>query len=211
MDEDRFEKILNNNIVKYGFEQSMLKIIYPFLAKIGMLWQTGSILPAQEHFISNLIRQKVTVAIDGHFVTEEESRGKWLLFLPENELHELSLMFAAFILRSRKFKVIYLGQNLPQEDLQSVKRLQNPDYVLTISTTSPKKNDVQQYIDDVADLFSSATVFVGGYQVIGEDLKRKKNVEFMYKMEDLIQFVEEMGPDYTKEDSEKTSKVMRYS
>jgi hypothetical protein len=83
--------------------------------------------------------------------------------------------------------------------------------VLTISTTSPKKNDVQQYIDDVADLFSSATVFVGGYQVIGEDLKRKKNVEFMYKMEDLIQFVEEMGPDYTKEDSEKTSKVMRYS
>jgi len=211
MDEDRFEKILNNNIVKYGFEQSMLKIIYPFLAKIGMLWQTGSILPAQEHFISNLIRQKVTVAIDGHFVTEEESRGKWLLFLPENELHELSLMFAAFILRSRKFKVIYLGQNLPQEDLQSVKRLQNPDYVLTISTTSPKKNDVQQYIDDVADLFNSATVFVGGYQVIGEDLKRKKNVEFMYKMEDLIQFVEEMAPEYSKQANKKTSDVMRYS
>ncbi len=192
MDEDRFEKILNNNIVKYGFEQTMLKIIYPFLAKIGLLWQTGGIMPAQEHFISNLIRQKVLVAIDGNFVTEKESKGKWLLYLPEGELHELSLMFASFILRSRKFKVIYLGQNLPFEDIAAVKKTHNPDFVLTISTSSPKRNEVQNYLDHVADLFNSATVFIGGYQVIGEDLKKKKNVEFLYRMEDLIDFVENM-------------------
>ncbi len=191
MDEDRFESILNNNILKYGFERTMLNIIYPFLAKIGMLWQTGSILPAQEHFISNLIRQKMTVAIDGQYVTERESKGKWLLYLPEGELHELSLMFSAFLLRARKFKVIYLGQNLPKSDLYSVKEIHEPDYVLTICTAAPKKSEVQEYIDEVADLFSSATFFVGGFQVIGQDIKRKKNVEFIMKMEDLLDFIKE--------------------
>ncbi len=191
MDEDRFESILNNNILKYGFEKTMLNIIYPFLAKIGMLWQTGSILPAQEHFISNLIRQKMTVAIDGQYVTERESKGKWLLYLPEGELHELSLMFSSFLLRARKFKVIYLGQNLPKGDLYSVKDIHEPDYVLTICTAAPKKSEVQEYIDEVADLFSSATLFVGGFQVIGQDIKRKKNVEFIMKMEDLLDFINE--------------------
>jgi DNA-binding transcriptional MerR regulator len=191
MDEDRFESILNNNILKYGFERTMLNIIYPFLAKIGMLWQTGSILPAQEHFISNLIRQKMTVAIDGQYVTERESKGKWLLYLPEGELHELSLMFASFLLRARKFKVIYLGQNLPKSDLYSVREIHEPDYVLTICTAAPKKSEVQEYIDEVAELFSSATLFVGGFQVIGQDIQRKKNVEFIMKMEDLLDFINE--------------------
>jgi len=191
MDEDRFESILNNNILKYGFERTMLNVIYPFLAKIGMLWQTGSILPAQEHFISNLIRQKMTVAIDGQYVTEKESKGKWLLYLPEGELHELSLMFAAFLLRSRKYKVIYLGQNLPKSDLYSVQDVLKPDYVLTICTSAPKKAEVQAYVDEVASLFSSATLFIGGFQVIGQDIDRKKNVEFMMKMEDLIDFLSE--------------------
>lgn len=190
MDEDRFEKILSNNIIKYGFEKSMVNIIYPFLSKIGMLWQTGSILPAQEHFISNLIRQKMTVAIDGQYVTESESKGKWLLYLPEGELHELSLMFATFLLRSRKYKVIYLGQNLPKEDLYAVKEIHNPDYVLTMCTAAPKKSEIQEYIDEVAELFNNSTLFVGGYQVIGQDIKRKKNVEFLMKMEDLTEFLE---------------------
>ncbi|MFQ3212895.1 MAG: DNA-binding transcriptional MerR regulator [Marivirga sp.] len=192
MDEDRFEKILSNNIAKYGFEQTMLKVVYPFLAKIGMLWQTGSIMPAQEHFISNLIRQKMSVAIDQNFVTNEESKGKWLLYLPEGELHELSLLFSSFLLRSRKYKVIYLGQNLPQADLQEVKRLQNPDFILTLSTTYPKRSEVQGYIDEVAELFGDARLFVGGYQVIGEDLIKKENVEFLYKMDDLVSFLDQI-------------------
>jgi len=209
MDEDRFENILNNNILKYGFERTMLNVIYPFLAKIGMLWQTGSILPAQEHFISNLIRQKMTVAIDGQYVTESESKGKWLLFLPEGELHELSLMFASYLLRARKFKVIYLGQNLPKSDLYSVKDIHTPDYVLTICTAAPRKSEVQGYIDEIAELFNSATLFVGGFQVIGQDIKRKKNVEFIMKMEDLIDFINEKDIELSPQRPE-ANKNMKY-
>ncbi|MBK6266775.1 MerR family transcriptional regulator [Marivirga sp. S37H4] len=209
MDEDRFEKILSNNIIKHGFERAMISIIYPFLSKIGMLWQTGSILPAQEHFISNLIRQKLIVAIDGQYVTERESKGKWLLYLPENELHELSLLFAAFLLRSKKHKVIYLGQSLPKEDLSSVKGIHQPDFVLTTCTTAPKKAEIQQYINEVADLFSDATIFVGGFQVIGQDIKRKKNVEFLMKMEDLNSYLENIDLKYVPHDKN-TEQEMRY-
>src|SRR4028119_2082894 len=61
LDEERFEKIMSTNALQVGFEQTMINIVYPFLIKIGVLWQTGAISPAQEHFISNLIRQKLTV------------------------------------------------------------------------------------------------------------------------------------------------------
>ncbi|MFO7826254.1 MAG: MerR family transcriptional regulator, partial [Cyclobacterium sp.] len=84
LDEERFEKIISTNILKIGFELTMLHIIYPFLSKIGILWQTGSIHPGQEHFISNLVRQKLIVAIDGQMYTG--GGKKFLLFLPEGEL-----------------------------------------------------------------------------------------------------------------------------
>ncbi|MFY7911452.1 MAG: MerR family transcriptional regulator, partial [Emticicia sp.] len=62
IDEERFEKIMSTNILQFGFENTMINIIYPFLSRIGTLWVTGSIGPAQEHFITNLIRQKIIVA-----------------------------------------------------------------------------------------------------------------------------------------------------
>jgi DNA-binding transcriptional MerR regulator len=190
MDEDRFEKILSTNILKNGFERTMLNIIYPFLSKIGMLWQTGTINPAQEHFISNLIRQKLTVAIDGQYVTDAESKAKWVLFLPEGELHELSLMFSSYLLRSRKFKVVYLGQTLPKDDLRLVYDLHKPDYLLTYCTTLPKKSEVQDYVDYLSKNFPESTVFVAGYQIIGQDVQAPDNVKLIYKVEDLIGYLD---------------------
>ena len=64
MEEEGFEKILGNLILRYGFERTVTETIYPFLERIGILWQTHNITPAHEHFISNLIRQKIIVAID---------------------------------------------------------------------------------------------------------------------------------------------------
>lgn len=192
LDEDRFEKVFSTNILKYGFEKTMLSIIYPFLSKCGVLWQTGSINPAQEHFISNLIRQKLTVAIDGQFITETEAKAKFLLFLPEQELHELSLMFASYILQSRQYKVIYLGQMLPFEDLKSVYHIHQPKYLLTVLTVSPKKNDVQEYINELSRSFPDSHILVTGYQIVGQDIEEQDNVTLFYKMEDLIAFTQEL-------------------
>lgn len=106
LDEERFDKIISTNVLQLGFERTMMQIIYPFLVRVGVLWQTGAIHPAQEHFISNLIRQKLIVAIDGQVVKHNPNAKKFLLFLPEGELHELSLLFANYLVKSRNHKVI---------------------------------------------------------------------------------------------------------
>lgn len=191
MDEDRFEKIMSTNIVKIGFEKTMINVVYPFLSKIGVLWQTGSINPAQEHFISNLIRQKLIVAIDGQYIPKTDYHKKYLLFLPEGELHELGLLFSDFLIKSRKNKTVYLGQSLPFDDLAEVYKIHQPDFILTVITNTPGAGEVQAYIDMLCKSFPEAKVLLTGYQLIGQDLQVMKNGVIFSKIEDLIDFVEE--------------------
>jgi len=193
LDEDRFEKIMATNILKLGFESTMINVIYPFLSKIGVLWQTGAINPSQEHFISNLIRQKLIVAIDGQFVSNEESQHKYLLYLPEGELHELTLLFLCYIIKARRNKVVYFGQNLPFDDLKSIFEVHNPDYILTIVTTSPPAGEVKGYVQKLSQTFPEAEVLLSGYQVIGQKIKSKDNVKVFTRIDHIIQFVEEMN------------------
>ncbi len=190
MDEERFDKVLSTNILKLGFEQTMLNIIYPFMSKIGVLWQTGAVNPAQEHFISNLVRQKLIVAIDGQI--NVQGGKKFLLFLPEGELHEISILFASYIIKSQGHRVIYLGQSTPNDDLLSVYKLHEPEFLLTVITTSPSAEYAQDYIDALSERFSDATVLVTGYQVIGQDLSFPSNVKCLNYIRDIKEYVEEV-------------------
>lgn len=192
MDEDRFDKILSTNIIKLGFEQTMMNIIYPFMSKIGMLWQTGAINPAQEHFISNLVRQKLIVAIDGQIA--KGGGKKFLLFLPEGELHETSILFASYLIKNKGHKVIYLGQSTPYEDLLSVYNLHQPEYLLTVITTSPSSEYVQDYLNSLSKRFPNAHILVTGYQVIGQDLVFPANVRLLNYIRDIKEFLEELQP-----------------
>ncbi len=188
LDEDRFEKILSTNILQIGFERTMMKLIYPFFQKIGILWQTGAITPAQEHFISNLVRQKIIVAIDGQVVSNSNYHRKFLLYLPENELHEISLLFSAYIIKSRNNKVIYIGQNVPHEDLVNVYKDHNPDFLLTVMTTYPSAREVQSYIYQISQSFQNSTILISGHQVVGQDMDIPDNVYLLHKLQDLIEF-----------------------
>ena len=138
----------------------MMKVIYPFLIKVGVLWQTGSITPSQEHFISNLIRQKIIVAIDALYVPATDYNHSYLLFLPEGELHELSLLFSSYIIKSRKNKVIYIGQNTPFNDIISLYNNLKPDFLLTVLTTHPQPCEIQLYLDKLSQTFHNNTVLI---------------------------------------------------
>ena len=190
MDEERFEKVLSTNILKIGFEQTMLNIIYPFMSKIGVLWQTGAINPAQEHFMSNLIRQKLIVAIDGQIY--KGGGKKFLLYLPEGEWHEISILFAAYLVKLKGHKLIYLGQNTPDEDLQIVYRLHQPEFLMTVITTSPNSEEVQDYIYTISERFKNSEIILSGYQIVGQDLDFPKNVRAMHYAKQLKEFMEEM-------------------
>lgn len=191
MDEERFDKVLSTNILKLGFEQTMMNIVYPFMSKIGVLWQTGAINPAHEHFISNLVRQKLIVAIDGQVPNGDGK--KFLLFLPEGELHEISLLFASYLIKSKGNKVIYLGQNTPNEDLLAVYKIHQPDYMLTVITTSPAAEYAQDYLNHLAERFSKTRILVTGYQVIGQDLVMPSNVKLMNYIRDIKDLLEEIS------------------
>lgn len=191
LDEERFEKIISTNILQIGFERTMMNIIYPFFHRIGVLWQTGTITPAQEHFISNLIRQKIIVAIDGQVVSNTEFNDKYLLFLPEGEMHEISILFSHYIIKARNNKVVYLGQNVPFDDLEQVYELHHPRYILTVITSSPSKDFAQGYIDRLAAKFPHATLLVSGQQVVGQYLRLPANAIVLNKLQDLIEFVVE--------------------
>ena len=191
LDEQRFEKIISSNTLKIGFERTMLNIIYPFLTKIGIMWITDSINPAQEHFISNLIRQKVIVAIDGQYETFDEEAKKYMLFLPEGELHELSLLFANYLIRARGNRVVYLGQNMPFQDLQVAFNSYKPDYLLTIITTKDRNISTEEYLANLADNFSDTPILVAGSQVIGQDLELKENIVQIANPNHLLEFIEE--------------------
>lgn len=177
MDEDRFEEIISAQILKNGFERTMFELIYPFMARIGVLWQTGAIAPAQEHFISNLVRQKLIVAIDG--LAKPSDGRTFLLFLPEGELHEISLLFSNYLIKAAGHRVVYLGQSTPSADLLSVYQLHRPDYLLTVVTSSPAAEYAQEYINTLSGKFPTAQILMSGYQVIGRELHFPANVHVM--------------------------------
>lgn len=191
LDEERFEKIMSTNILQSGFENTMLNIVFPFLTKIGVLWQTGSITPAQEHFISNLIRQKLIVAIDACYVSSREEKQKYLLYLPEGELHELSLLFCHYIIKSRKNKVVYLGQNVPLPDLISTYELYKPDYVVTVFTSAPTQDKVQKYLDSLGKHLKDSQLFLSGFQVIGQELRIPENGKIFLRLQMFLDLIEE--------------------
>ncbi len=193
LDEDRFEKIISTNTLQIGFERTMINIIYPFLVRIGFLWQTGAINPAQEHFISNLIRQKIIVAIDGQVFSPDSKTRKFLLFLPEGELHELSLLFSSYIIKSRNHKVIYLGQSLPYNDLVEAHKIHEPDYMMSVVTSTPGQDSIQDFIDKVSAKFTDTQILFSGYQVVGQDLNLPENTHSINKIEDLIDLVDEIS------------------
>lgn len=191
LDEQRFEKIISSNTLKIGFERTMLNVIYPFLSKIGIMWLTDSINPAQEHFITNLIRQKVIVAIDGQYETFDEKAKKYMLFLPEGELHELGLLFANYLVRARGNQAVYLGQNMPFADLKMVYDTYKPDYLLTILTNNSKLFNAKEFLNDLSETFPETEILVSGSQVIGQDLELPENVVQIANPNSLLLFVEE--------------------
>ncbi len=163
MKEEQFEKLLSHLTMKFGFEKMITDVVYPFLEKIGILWQTGNISPAQEHFISNLVRQKIIVAIDA-LPFPSDNAAKAVLFLPENELHEIGLLFFNYIIRKQGLRTYYLGQHLPYRDLLQVCGLHKPHFLITSIISAQKPQKTREYLQSLAQDVPDAIILISGSQ-----------------------------------------------
>lgn len=185
MDEDRFNGIVSNCLIHFGFEFTMEKIIFPFLKHIGVLWQTGSISPIQEHFISNLIRQKIIVAINNVSSSTSATKKTAILFLPENELHEISLLYYNYICKIKGLHTIYLGQSVPFKDLEEVISHRPAELLISVFTNKKSKADIQKQIDRLASGFKNSTILLSGYSVLNQDYSLSENMKIFREPADL--------------------------
>jgi DNA-binding transcriptional MerR regulator len=176
LDEMKFEKIFNNSVMNLGFEEAILKLIYPFFEKIGILWQIGTINPAQEHFISNLLRQKLLAAIDGVVKMNNGNIKSFVLFLPEGEYHELGLIFIHYILRKYQHRVYYLGESLPVNGLIEIVNIKKIDYLITSFVSSMSGDEINNYLHKLANHFVDQTIFLTGPRVKSLDFTLPKNI-----------------------------------
>lgn len=190
LNEAQFTEILEKNISNFGFEKTMMEIIYPFMRKIGILWLTNSINPAQEHFISHLVRQKLISETDT--IEMGQDGPLFLLFLPEGELHELGLLFANYILRVNGMRTIFFGQSVPLNAIEEVYHKLNPDFILTAMTTAPPPSETQQYVNTLGKKFKDIKVLITGAQVIGNDIQCTSNQKVINKFQDLQLLVNDL-------------------
>lgn len=193
LNEAAFDKLIATSILQMGLEKTMINVVFPFFRSIGIMWQTGSINPAHEHFITNIIRQKLIVAIDGQPINGDNWSKKFMLYLPEGEFHEIGLLFANYAIRVRGGKVIYLGASVPFGDLKVVFDVYKPDYLFTV-ITSPLLNgeSVQQYLDKLSQRFKDTIVFVSGAFVLNEaNLKLPANMRLVQDFKEMLSLVSE--------------------
>ncbi len=179
LDEAKFEKVFSNTIIEIGFEDTLTHVIYPFFTKVGLLWQTDAISPVQEHFVSNLVRQKIIAAIDNLEVRYPPHAKVFILFLPEHELHELGLLLFYYLIKKVGHKTIYLGQATPLSELSKVTEIHKPDYLLTSFTTPLPEEEILVMVKEVSEKFFYAKMFLAGTMVNQKAIGQFTNVEII--------------------------------
>lgn len=191
-DEDRFEKIINTCILQIGFETTVIKVIFPYLEKVGMMWVSGTVIAAQEHFVSQLLRQKLIVAIDGQTTRLSPTARTFVLFLPNGEWHELSLLFLHYLLKSRQHRVIYLGGSVPLKDVIQVGEAIQPDGFYTIITTNPIGYSLVDYLNTLATTFPKTQVFASGGAMQTTPRGLERNIYVLQSLDQVVSRVEEL-------------------
>ena len=192
-----YEEILQH----HNFEYLFMNIFMPLMKELGILWQTGAISPSHEHFITNLVKQKI------HLQTEYLQKNKFdhnnhpifVLFLPENEIHELGILYLNYLILSKGYRTIFLGQSLQTSSLQTLYSYETKYYFVSYITVEPSKDEIMPYLqnfyDKILDKQDSKLILFGPQQIaidketLPEKIEMFRSVEsfvFKYFSEDVL-------------------------
>lgn len=191
MDLEGFEDTLEDQIAAKGIEKTIHQTIFPFMERIGVLWITGHINPAQEHLVSNIIRQKLIVgteAVNPMFQLKKTG----LLFLPEGEYHELGLLFIQYLLKSRGLHVLYLGANVPLEDVEYVVKHKSPDFIYTHLTSVSSVFNFDKFIHQSLKRFASVPLIISGRLAATYEKKMPPQIHFKRSLQEVTEFITEL-------------------
>lgn len=185
---EEFESSLDTYIMAKGIERTITQIIFPFLERIGILWITNHVNPAQEHLVTNIIRQKLIVGIEST-VSHVQINKTILLFLPEGEHHELGILFMYYLLKSRGVKVLYLGANVPVKDVEYVAQLKKPEFLYTHLTSVAHNFNFERFLSHISSRVSSTPLIVSG--LLTQQYKKKvpNNISFKKSLADVMEYI----------------------
>lgn len=187
-DEQTFEKAYSAVINRFGLYETMLNVFYPLLNKIGLLWSISDVSPAQEHFASCLIKRKIMSATDG-LPFAKSRKKKFLLLLVPGEMHDVSLLFANYIIRSKGHETIYLGQDVPYENISLVLKQTKPNFILTFFTIPQNPKGVYNDIKINLHLGENTKLLICGQSDITNHLKNKFGANILLQPNDLLSYL----------------------
>lgn len=177
-DKTAFEKVFNTCILKYGFPSTLENVLYPALKRTGILWQADEINPIHEHFFSNLLKQKLFIAIDG--ITEPiQPIGRCILFLPENEEHEIGLLYMNYLMLNAGIQTYYIGQRTPLDSLADAEDAIKATHLALFITTVIPTVQANKYLKDVQRLFPQQQVIISGNPEYIKKLKLPEGIIFL--------------------------------
>jgi DNA-binding transcriptional MerR regulator len=183
-DEVEFEKLINTALEEYGLKNTYTNIMYPLLVRLGLMWRSDNICPAQEHFLSNIIRQKISAATN-EVEQNLAPKATWVLFLPEDEDHDIGLLFANYLLRLSGHKVIYLGAKVPIDSLKEVTGSVKVDHLLLFMVRSRQINTSSEYLKTLSTTFPDQLIHVAGSTRVLGEVATEGNLRSMKSIEDL--------------------------
>lgn len=180
----QFDKVLFNNtynklLHRLTFREIFKSIFIPFLEHIGLLWQTDTLLPAHEHFISNLIAQKIQINTEKLQYNVTNTDKTYVLFLPENEIHELGLLYLNYELVLRGNHTIYLGQSLPLDNLNYFFEGTKKVCFITSMTVQPYDEKLADYFYQIDSILKDSDHSI---ITIGKKAMDMKNYDFRSKI-----------------------------
>jgi len=147
LDEEAFNQIYQRNITRKGLLACMTELIYPFLKQVGVLWMNSKAIPAQEHFISNLVRQKIISATDS-LPNPSADAPRILMYLLEGEHHEIALLLANFIAKDLGWKVFYLGADVPVENVNATQAIVKAHLMMTMFVV-PRASSINELLEPI--------------------------------------------------------------
>ncbi len=185
---ESFEANLAEYIRLRGIEKTINQIIFPFMERIGVLWITGHINPAQEHLVSNIIRQKLIVGTEG-VVSHLKIDKTGLLFLPEGEFHEIGLLFIQYLLKSRGISVLYLGANVPIDDVEYIIKVKKPDFLYTHLTSVSHGFSFDRFISQASKKFENIPLIISGRLAMAYEKKIPAKMNFKRSLQEVTEFI----------------------
>ena len=190
-DKEKFEKIVSYLVLKIGFEKCIIEVLYPFLLRIGLLWMTNNIIPAQEHFTSNIIREKILLATNG-LELEPTNESIIIVFAPFGEHHEIPLLTSNYFFRKNNIRTVYFGVNVTVESLINYLEVQPATHLFTHLTTNLTFERLMDYLLLLNNNFPGKKIVVSGpaSMVIEKNID---NLLILNSLTDMIDFAKETG------------------